>query len=78
MAPVIFLLALVIILGAVLILFPIFIEYLARTRKFSDSSQSLSNLDIKGEIASGYRYVCWLTGSAMIASAIVLLFRIGW
>jgi hypothetical protein len=78
MTPVIFLLALVIILGTVLILFPIFIEYLYRSHKFSDSPQSLSNLDMKVAITSGYRYVCWLTGSAMIAAAIVLLFRIGW
>jgi hypothetical protein len=80
MTPVIFLLALVIILGTVMILLPILIEYLERSHKSLDSSESLSNLDIKSKstIASGYRYVCWLTGSAMIAAAIVLLFRIGW
>ncbi len=74
MAPVIFLLALVIILGTVLILFPIFIEYLHRSHKFHESPQSSSS----STIAGGYRYVCWLTGTAMIAAAIVLLFRIGW
>jgi hypothetical protein len=78
MAPIIFLLAFVMILGTVLILFPIFIEYLHRSHKFDNSPPSLTNLDINFTIAGGYRYVCWLTGTAMIAAAIVLLFRIGW
>jgi hypothetical protein len=78
MAPIIFLVAFVMILGTVLILFPIFIEYLHLSHKCDESSASLTNLDINVTIAGGYRYVCWLTGTAMIAAAIVLLFRIGW
>ncbi|MBW4549781.1 MAG: hypothetical protein KME35_01450 [Aphanocapsa sp. GSE-SYN-MK-11-07L] len=75
MTPVIFLLALIIILGVLLLLAPIWAEY--RYRTLQQSSQTSSSLD-KLTIAAGYRYVCWLTGTAMIAAAIVLLFRLGW
>jgi hypothetical protein len=74
MSPVIFLLALIIILGVLLLLSPIWAEY--RYRSLQQTMQT-PNLD-KPTIAGGYRYVCWLTGTAMIAAAIVLLFRLGW
>jgi hypothetical protein len=74
MSPVIFLLALIIILGVLLLLSPIWAEY--RYRSLQQTMQT-PNLD-KPTIAGGYRYVCWLTGTGMIAAAIVLLFRLGW
>ncbi len=75
MTPVIFLLALIIILGVFLLLAPIWAEYRYRTRQ--QLNQTAGSLD-KLTIAAGYRYVCWLTGTVMIAAAIVLLFRLGW
>jgi hypothetical protein len=75
MSPVIFLLALIIILGVLLLLSPIWAEY--RYRSLQQTMQTPSSVD-KSAIAGGYRYVCWLTGTAMIAAAIVLLFRLGW
>jgi hypothetical protein len=73
MTPEITLLALIIILGTVVILSPIVAEYRYACQKL----QNLDQLD-HGTIAGAYRYVCWVTGTAMIAAAIVLLFRLEW
>ncbi len=69
------LLAIVIILGSLLVLAPIVADYYYACRKLESSS---SPAEISKTIAGGYRYVCWVTGTAMIAAAIVLLFRLEW
>lgn len=76
MSEVIPLLALIILFGTLLILTPIGLDYRFRVTNLQailpESEQKLP------AIAAGYRYVCWLTGTGMIAAAIVLLFRLGW
>jgi hypothetical protein len=67
------LLALIIILGTIVIVFPI----VAESRYASQKLQHPEKPD-QGTIAGAYRYVCWVTGTAMIAAAIVLLFRLEW
>ncbi|MGV0025190.1 hypothetical protein [Phormidesmis priestleyi] len=73
MTPGIALLALIIILGTVVILSPIVAESRYASQKLQHSDQSDQQT-----IAGAYRYVCWVTGTAMIAAAIVLLFRLEW
>lgn len=70
------LLAIVIILGSLLVLAPIVADYYYACHKLEPSS-NLSDL-VSKTIAGGYRYVSWVTGTAMIAAAIVLLFRLEW
>jgi hypothetical protein len=73
------LLALIIVLGGVLILSSIVAEYRYYCRKLQHQPQASDTSDVtKMTIAGGYRYVCWFTGTAMIAAAIVLLFRLEW
>ena len=69
------LLAIVIISGSLLVLAPIVADCYYACRKLESSS---SPAEISKTIAGGYRYVCWVTGTAMIAAAIVLLFRLEW
>lgn len=76
MTPGFTLLAIVIILGSLLVLAPIVADYYYACRKL-EPSLNPSDL-ISKTIAGGYRYVCWATGTAMIAAAIVLLFRLEW
>jgi hypothetical protein len=65
-------LALVIVLGTVLILAPIGAEYRYAVKRLGQSEGERTT------IAGGYRYVCWATGTTMIAAAMVLLFRLQW
>jgi len=70
------LLGIVIILSSLLVLAPIVAAYYYACRKLEPSSNP-SDL-ISKTIAGGYRYVCWAPGTAMIAAALVLLFRLEW
>jgi hypothetical protein len=73
MTPAIALLALIIALGTGMILSPIVAEYRYSCQKLQHPGK------LEGAtIAGAYRYVCWVTGTAMIAAAIVLLFRVEW
>ncbi|NJK53339.1 MAG: hypothetical protein HC936_11965 [Leptolyngbyaceae cyanobacterium SU_3_3] len=74
MASGILLLALVVILGSAIVLAPIVAEYHYACRKLQQPDRA----EAIATIAPGYRYVCWATGTAMIAAAIVLLFRLEW
>jgi hypothetical protein len=65
-------LALVIVLGTVLILAPIGAEYRYSVKRLGQEGTE------RATIAGGYRYVCWATGTTMIAAAMVLLFRLQW
>lgn len=76
MSPDLVVLVLIISLGSLLILFPIFAEYRYCCRRLEHSSGT-SDVGHR-TIAGAYRYVCWVTGTAMIAAAIVLLFRLEW
>lgn len=73
MTPGIVLLALIVVLGTVVILSPIVAEYRYSCQKLQHPDKLEG-----GTIAGAYRYVCWVTGTAMIAAAIVLLFRLEW
>jgi hypothetical protein len=66
-------LALVLLLGTVLILAPIGAEYRYSVRRLGQAEGA-----DRITIAGGYRYVCWATGTTMIAAAMVLLFRLQW
>ena len=75
MTPGFALLTIVIVLGSLLVLAPIVADYYYACRKLDQTADSL---EMSKTIAGGYRYVCWFTGTAMIAAAIVLLFRLEW
>jgi len=76
MTPGFVLLTIVIILGSLLVLAPIVADYYQACRKLQQTAGASET--ISKTIAGGYRYVCWSTGTAMIAAAIVLLFRLEW
>ena len=69
------LLTIMIILGSLLVLAPIVADYFYACRKLD---QTTDTSEMIKTISGGYRYVCWSTGTAMIAAAIVLLFRLEW